>query len=232
MLKNVLLLILSFFILIFNVVSASANNDFDGRYNSKFQFRMGAASVCPQTLPIEIELQITNNKIVGTMFNNGGGNTHQFCRLYHNGSIRGTIKKDGFISLKVKQNDPHSMEFSSYKIMGKLDDKLTLLSRNSRYHPPHRFSLIKRGSSKKANKVQTNDLNSNRLNKNEIICSERVGFIKYLDEYLPNSIKLTKDFIYSSNGKNIDSKHNWKVLGSNSGSYDRGMLDLNGWSCL
>ena len=230
MLKNVLLLILSFFILIFNVVSASANNDFDGRYNSKFQFRMGAASVCPQTLPIEIELQITNNKIVGTMFNNGGGNTHQFCRLYHNGSIRGTIKKDGFISLKVKQNDPHSMEFSSYKIMGKLDDKLTLLSRNSRYHPPHRFSLIKRGSSKKANKVQTNDLNSNRLNKNEIICSERVGFIKYLDEYLPNSIKLTKDFIYSSNGKNIDSKHNWKVLGSNSGSYDRGMLELNGWS--
>ena len=54
MLKNVFLLILSFFILIFNVVSASANNDFDGRYNSKFQFRMCAASVCPRTLPIEI----------------------------------------------------------------------------------------------------------------------------------------------------------------------------------
>jgi len=156
MLKNVLLLILSFFILIFNVVSASANNEFDGRYNSKFQFRMGAASVCPQTLPIEIELQIKNGKIEGTMFNNGGGNTDLFCKLYHNGRIRGTIKKDGFISLKVKQNDPHSMEFSSFKIMGNLDDKLTLLSRNSRYHPPHRFSLIKRGSSKKTNKVQTN----------------------------------------------------------------------------
>ena len=70
-----------FFILIFNVVSASASNDFDGRYNSKFQFRMGAASVCPRTLPIEIELQVINNKIVGTMFNNGGRNTHQFCKI-------------------------------------------------------------------------------------------------------------------------------------------------------
>ena len=152
MLKNVLLSILSFFILIFNGVSASANNDFDGRYNSKFQFRMGAASVCPRTLPIEIELQVTNNKIVGTMFNNGGGNTHQFCKLYHNGSLKGSFDNDGkIISLSVKQNDSHSMQYSSFKITGKLDGKLTLLSRNSRYHPPHNFSLEKRGSSKKAN---------------------------------------------------------------------------------
>ena len=159
MLKNVLISILSFFILIFNGVSASANNDFDGRYNSKFQFRMGAASVCPRTLPIEIELQIKNGNIVGTMFNNGGGNAHQFCKLYHNGSLKGSIDNDGkIISLSVKQNDGHSMQYSSFSIMGKLDGKLTLLSRNPRYHPPHKFSLEKRGSSKKVNKVQTSNL--------------------------------------------------------------------------
>lgn len=227
MLKNVLLSILSFFILIFNGVSASANNDFDGRYNSKFQFRMGAASVCPRTLPIEIELQVTNNKIVGTMFNNGGGNSHQFCKLYHNGSLKGSIDNDGkIISLSVKQNDGHSMQYSSFKISGKLDGKLTLLSRNSRYHPPHKFSLEKRGSSKKANKVQKNDLNSITLNKNEIICSDLKGYVGGANKrYFPSTIKLTNDFIYSSNLKKIESKHKWIIIGQNGGTYDRAFID-------
>jgi hypothetical protein len=198
---------------------------------------MGAASVCPRTLPIEIELQVTNNKIVGTMFNNGGGNSHQFCKLYHNGSLKGSIDNDGkIISLSVKQNDGHSMQYSSFKISGKLDGKLTLLSRNSRYHPPHKFSLEKRGSSQKVNKVQTNDLNSNRLNKNEIICSDRKGAfnaslsqvfysqVADFEKYFPESIKLTNDLIYSSTNKNIEAKHNWELLGANSRDYDKAMI--------
>ncbi|MDB4087866.1 hypothetical protein N9520_01830, partial [Amylibacter sp.] len=92
------------------------------------------------------------------MFNNGGGNAHQFCKLYHNGSIKGSVDNNGKLSLKVKQNDGHSMQYSSFLITGKLDGELTLLSKNARYHPPHKFSLEKRGSSKKANKVQTNNL--------------------------------------------------------------------------
>ena len=74
-----------------------------------------------------------------------------FVKLYHNGSLKGSLDNDGkIISLSVKQNDSHSLQYSSFKITGKLDGKLTLLSRNSRYHPPHKFSLEKRGSSKKS----------------------------------------------------------------------------------
>ena len=222
MLKNVLISILSFFILIFNVVSASANNEFDGRYNSKFQFRMGAASVCPQTLPIEIELQIKNGKIEGTMFNNGGGNRDLFCKLYHNGRIRGTIKKDGFISLKVKQNDPHSMEFSSFKIMGNLNDKLTLLSRNSRYHPPHKFSLKKRGSSKKVTEsgIVCTDMRSNGND-------HRFGHNNYKKFFAP-TLKITNKFIYLSKNSITDKEITWDNKIKNSlKSYEEAMASIS-----
>ncbi|MDB9875317.1 hypothetical protein OAC76_03835 [Amylibacter sp.] len=152
--KNfVLILLLSLIITISNIGLVSANSQFNGNYSSKFQFRMGPSSVCPRTLPIEIDLQIIDRKIVGSIKNNGGGNTHQFCKLYHNGSIKGSIDYEGkIISLLVKQKDFHSLTFSSYEIKGNIEEGLSLLSRNEFFHPIHKFNLKKIKPANNSNK--------------------------------------------------------------------------------
>ena len=44
---------------------------------------MSAASVCPRELPIDIQIEISNNQITGYIFNQGNPeNSHAFCKLY------------------------------------------------------------------------------------------------------------------------------------------------------
>ena len=147
------LLILSLIIMVSYIGSVIANTQFNGNYNSKFQFQMGPSSVCPWKLPIEIDLQISDRKIVGSISNNGGRNTNPFCKLYHNGNIKGSIDYNGKItSLLVKQKDPHSSTYSSYKIEGKIGGALSLFSRQPFFHPMHKFSLKKLKPANRANK--------------------------------------------------------------------------------
>ena len=146
--KNVIikLLIIKFVVILsFGVASkfAFADTTWDGRYNATFDFKMGPGSVCPKMLPIEIEIIITNSKAEGFIFNNGGGNTHEFCKLYHNGTISGNVDNKGNVDFKVKQETAHAKEYSSYKIDGNLEDKLKLISRNWKYHYPKKFKIIR-----------------------------------------------------------------------------------------
>ena len=130
----------------FSMISPSlALSELDGRYTQTIKFKMGSMTVCPKTLPIEIELEVKDGIVDGYLFNNGGGNNHKFCKLYHNGSIRGEIDDDGkLIGVKIKQNDAHAKQYSSYKIIGNINGDLRLISRNSQYHPQHKFTLTKR----------------------------------------------------------------------------------------
>ena len=122
--------------------TAQASSKWDGRYNTKWNFRMGHGSVCPKALPLEIEIEVSEGSIVGALMNNGGGNSHRFCRLYHNGSISGEVSAGGtFVEVKVDQSDDHAKTYSSYKITGKIDGDLYLVSRNGRYHPKSKFQL-------------------------------------------------------------------------------------------
>ncbi|MDC3014126.1 cell envelope integrity protein TolA [Alphaproteobacteria bacterium] len=125
-------------------ISESKSSQFDGRYNSNFDFKMSAKSVCPKQLPIDIEIEVRGQIVSGYIFNNGGGNTHQFCKLYHNGTIIGEVDTDGkFIGVKVRQNDSHSKKYSSSAIVGNLNGELTLISKSAQYHPRHKFKLAK-----------------------------------------------------------------------------------------
>ena len=129
--------------------TAQASSKWDGRYNTKWNFRMGYGSFeevengsfCPKALPLEIEIEVSEGSIVGALMNNGGGNSHRFCRLYHNGSISGEVSAGGtFVEVRVDQSDDHA-KTSSYKITGKIDGDLYLVSRNGRYHPKSKFQL-------------------------------------------------------------------------------------------
>lgn len=124
-------------------------SNFDGKYSAAFDFRMGPASVCPSVLPIEIVIEIKDGNAEGYIFNNGGSNSHSFCKLYHNGPITGTVGDDGEVKFKIKQNDPHSIQYSSYSISGNIDGKLNLISRSAQYHPPHKFELSKINTDRK-----------------------------------------------------------------------------------
>lgn len=117
-----------------------ADSTWDGRYNATFDFKM-SAGVCPRILPIEIEIIITNGKAEGFIFNNGGGNYHEFCKLYHNGTITGNINKKGDVDFKIKQESNHSRTYSSYKIEGNIQDKLKLISRDWKFHYPKKFTM-------------------------------------------------------------------------------------------
>ena len=121
-----------------------AESPWDGKYNSTFPFQMSRASVCPKFLPIDIEVKIEKGQISGFMFNNGGGNRDSFCKLYHNGSITGSIDDAGnFINVKVKQKDSHSRKYSSYKITGNIKNNLNLISKSPKYHPTTAFLITK-----------------------------------------------------------------------------------------
>ena len=122
-----------------------AKGAFDGRYGANFAFEMGPATVCPSALPITIELSVEGEDISGVILNDGGENTHEFCALYHNGTIMGKISETGeFVGVKVSQKDSHSREYSSYKITGNLNGELTLVSRQRQFHPNSLFSISKR----------------------------------------------------------------------------------------
>ena len=83
-----------------------ASGQFDGRYNTSLAFSMGPATVCPSALPITIELQVEGSNIQGIILNDGGQNTHQFCAVYHNGTIEGSLTAAGDLkSVTVKQKD-------------------------------------------------------------------------------------------------------------------------------
>jgi len=117
----------------------------DGRYTASIGFLMGPASVCPNVLPITIEIEISGSEVNGVIINDGGQNTHAFCALYHNGTISGRVDEGGdFNNVRIRQNDLHSRMFSSYQIVGNLNGRLTLLSRAPQYHPNADFSLVKR----------------------------------------------------------------------------------------
>ena len=140
---NTIKLFTIFFITLFITKNTIAGTNWDGRYNATFQFKMGPGSVCPSKLPIEMEIIITNSKAEGFIFNNGGGNKHEFCKLYHNGTITGNVGKNGEVKFSVKQNDSHAKKYSSYKIKGDIEGKLELISRSYQYHPPHKFQLTR-----------------------------------------------------------------------------------------
>lgn len=124
--------------------SVLAESKWDGKYNSTFPFKMSKRSVCPKFLPIDIELKIEDSSVSGFIFNNGGGNKDEFCKLYHNGSISGSVDSQGnFIDVNIKQKDNHSRKYSSYKIIGNINNNLTLLSKSKKYHPPAQFLLTK-----------------------------------------------------------------------------------------
>ena len=139
-----------------------AQGVYDGKYNASFDFKMSSASVCPKTLPIEIEIVITDSKAEGYIFNNGGGNGHAFCKLYHNGPITGSVDSDGKVKFKIKQNDSHSREYSSYKITGELEGRLKLYSRSSQYHPTHKFTLARVADTKQVTQNQTTEENTTK----------------------------------------------------------------------
>ena len=70
-------------------VGYAQSSNWDGRYSANLSYKMGSASVCPRKLPINIEIKVDNGNVTGAIMNNGGGNTHEFCKLYHNGTISG-----------------------------------------------------------------------------------------------------------------------------------------------
>ena len=148
-----------------------AESPWDGKYNSTFPFQMSRASVCPKFLPIDIEIKIEEGQISGFMFNNGGGNKDSFCKLYHNGSITGSIDNEGnFVDVKVKQNDSHSRKYSSYKITGNIKNNLNLISKSRKYHPTTAFLISKYadldGGSN--NVAESNDTKKTFINNNSI----------------------------------------------------------------
>jgi hypothetical protein len=125
--------------------NAAVSSDYSGNYNADFSFKMGSMTVCPKKLPIDIQIEVDlNGNIEGYIFNNGGGNNHKFCKLYHNGTISGTLDSEGkFKGVDIKQKDNHARKYSSFKIIGNINGTLTLLSKNSQYHPRTKFKLVK-----------------------------------------------------------------------------------------
>ena len=45
------------------------------------------------------------------------------------------------VFVKIKQESSHSMQYSSYKIEGNIEDKLKLISRDWTYHYPKKFTM-------------------------------------------------------------------------------------------
>ena len=45
--------------------------------------------------------------------------------------------------MNIKQKDKHAAKYSSTKIIGNVNGTLTLISKNSQYHPRHKFKLLR-----------------------------------------------------------------------------------------
>ena len=184
--KIVILFCISILSLIHNPEKASANTDWDGTYNAAFDFKMSRASVCPKILPIEIEVIVTNGEAEGFIFNNGGGNKHKFCKLYHNGTISGKVDKNGKVKFKIKQKDSHSREYSSHRISGEIEGRLKLTSRSAKYHPSHKFEFSK-VSSTNVKKIDEDKAAKEKAEK------EKLAKEKAEKEKLAKEKKLAKD---------------------------------------
>jgi len=130
-------------------VGYAQSSNWDGRYSANLSYKMGSASVCPRKLPINIEIKVDNGNVTGAIMNNGGGNTHEFCKLYHNGTISGSVQPDGSATLNIRQSDSHSRAYSSYRISGQIDGSLTLKSKSSKYHPTASFSFTRTSDASK-----------------------------------------------------------------------------------
>ena len=172
-----------------------AESPWDGKYNSTFPFQMSRASVCPKFLPIDIEVKIEKGQISGFMFNNGGGNKDSFCKLYHNGSITGSIDDAGnFINVKVKQKDSHSRKYSSYKITGNIKNNLNLISKSPKYHPTTAFLITKYADleSESKNVPQANTGNKTFINNNDNSIVQQI----YVNN--PSQAQKTLDEVQSS----------------------------------
>ena len=106
--------------LVFFGASVANAKDWDGRYFAEFNFKMSPDSVCPSFLPVEIEIEVIGGQLTGFIFNNGGGNKHEFCKLFHNGEISGSVADDGKLSkVKIRQNDSTHRKYSSNALHGK-----------------------------------------------------------------------------------------------------------------
>ena len=142
--KNILSNLLFFFASIFFLTNLYAG-PYDGAYNAQFAYKMGSASYCPRELPIDIELEISDNKVIGYIFNQGNPeNSNKNCALYHNGDIKGEIDDNGnIIKMKITQKSSHSRQHSSYKIKGSMDGESVLISRSPQYHPRFKFKWEK-----------------------------------------------------------------------------------------
>jgi len=125
--------------ILFAYTAGAQSTNWDGTYSAIFDFKMSSRSVCPRSLPINIELSVLGGEATGVILNNGGGNRHEFCSLYHNGDITGSVDNSGRAVLSVSQADPHSKMYSSYRIEGPIDGELRLISRSMRYHPTTTF---------------------------------------------------------------------------------------------
>ena len=177
---------------------ALAGSTWDGQYNASFDFKMGSMTVCPKSLPIEIEIIVKNGKAEGFIFNNGGGNNHAFCKLYHNGNITGVIKDNGDVKFKVKQKDSHAREYSSYKISGNIEKRLSLVSQSSQYHPKHKFEFSKVAFSN-VDVEEEKRLAKEKLAEEKRLAKEKLEKKKQLakEEELENKIKVNSTSIKS-----------------------------------
>ena len=113
----------------------------DGSYSSEFNFKMGGASLCSMELPIKIQIEVKDLEFEGRIENlNDSG--HPYCRKYHEGDISGILNPDGsFLKFRIKQDDVHSKQYSSFKAEGSLMDA-RLISRAVQFHPAHSFVLL------------------------------------------------------------------------------------------
>ena len=195
--KIVILFCISILSLIHNPEKASANTDWDGTYNAAFDFKMSRASVCPKILPIEIEVIVTNGEAEGFIFNNGGGNKHKFCKLYHNGTISGKVDKNGKVKFKIKQKDSHSREYSSHRISGEIEGRLKLTSRSAKYHPSHKFEFSKVSSTnvKKIDedKAAKEKAEKEKLAKEKKLAKDKAAKDKAAKDKAAKEKKLAKD---------------------------------------
>jgi len=113
----------------------------DGVYSSEFNFKMSGASLCAMELPITIQIEVKDLEFEGRIENlNDSG--HPYCKKYHEGDISGILNPDGsFLKFRIKQDDVHSKQYSSFKAEGSLMDA-RLISRAVQFHPAHSFVLL------------------------------------------------------------------------------------------
>jgi len=92
-------------------------------------------------LPITIQIEVKDLEFEGRIENlNDSG--HPYCKKYHEGDISGILNPDGsFLKFRIKQDDVHSKQYSSFKAEGSLMDA-RLISRAVQFHPAHSFVLL------------------------------------------------------------------------------------------